>query len=49
MDGEQVVARVEEKIARARAVQRRRILEELITSEESYVADLKVLLHVRNP
>lgn len=29
-----------------RAVQRRKIVEELISSEESYVADLKVLLHV---
>ncbi len=32
-----------------RAIRRRRILEELISSEENYVADLKVLLHVRNP
>lgn len=31
-----------------RAVRRRKILEELVSSEESYVADLKVLLHVRN-
>ena len=46
MDGDQVAARLEKKFARARAVQRRRILEELISSEESYVADLKVLLHV---
>lgn len=46
MDGDQVTARVEEKAARDRAVKRRRILEELISSEESYVADLKVLLHV---
>ena len=29
-----------------RAVQRRKIIEELISSEESYIADLKVLLHV---
>ncbi|KAK3173729.1 hypothetical protein OEA41_007061 [Lepraria neglecta] len=29
-----------------RAVQRRKIVEELISSEESYIADLKVLLHV---
>ena len=46
MDGDQVATRVEEKLARDRAVKRRRILEELISSEESYVADLKVLLHV---
>lgn len=32
-----------------RAVQRRKILEELVSSEESYVADLKVLLHVGSP
>jgi hypothetical protein len=31
-----------------RAVRRRQLLEELVSSEESYVADLKVLLHVRN-
>ena len=29
-----------------RATQRRRLLDELLSSEESYVADLKVLLHV---
>ena len=29
-----------------RAVHRRKIIEELISSEESYIADLKVLLHV---
>lgn len=46
MDGEQIAARAEEKAARDRAVKRRQILEELISSEESYVADLKVLLHV---
>ncbi|KAL9136376.1 MAG: hypothetical protein Q9175_002425 [Cornicularia normoerica] len=49
MDGDQVAARVVEHAARERAVQRRRILEELISSEESYVADLKVLLHVGGP
>jgi len=32
-----------------RAIQRWRILEELVNSEEIYVADLKVLLHVRSP
>lgn len=46
MDGDQVAARAGEKAAWDRAVKRRRILEELISSEESYVADLKVLLHV---
>ena len=30
-----------------RAVQRRRILEELISSEESYIADMKILVNVR--
>ena len=30
----------------ARAIQRRKVLEELFSSEKSYVADLKVLLHV---
>ena len=49
MDGDQVAARVNEHAARDRAVQRRRIVEELISSEESYVADLKVLLHVGGP
>lgn len=46
IDGDQVAARAEERAAWDRAVKRRRILEELISSEESYVADLKVLLHV---
>ena len=46
MEGDQVAARVVEHAARGRAVQRHRILEELVSSEESYVADLKVLLHV---
>lgn len=35
-----------EAAARDRAIQRRRILEELVNSEESYIADLKVLLNV---
>lgn len=35
-----------ELAAWARAVQRRRVLEELYNSEKSYIADLKVLLHV---
>ena len=46
MDGNQAATRAIEHAARNRAVQRRRILEELVSSEESYVADLKVLLHV---
>ena len=49
MDGDQLAARAEEKAAWDRAVHRRRILDELISSEESYVADLKVLLHVGSP
>ena len=49
MDGDQVAARLIEQAARQRAVQRRQIVEELISSEESYVADLKVLLHVSSP
>ena len=35
-----------ELAAWARAMQRRKVLEELFNSEKSYVADLKVLLHV---
>ena len=35
-----------ELAAWARAIQRRKVLEELFSSEKSYVADLKVLLHV---
>ena len=46
IDSDQVAARVIEHAARDRAVQRRQIVEELVSSEESYVADLKVLLHV---
>ena len=46
MDGDQVAARAIEQAAWDRAVQRRRILDELVSSEESYVADLKVLIHV---
>lgn len=36
-----------DEAAKSRAVQRRKILEELIESEESYVGDLKVLTNVR--
>lgn len=46
IDADQVAARAAEHAARDRAVQRRRVVEELVSSEESYVADLKVLLHV---
>lgn len=49
MDNDQAAAIAEGKAAWDRAVKRRRILEELISSEESYVADLKVLLHVGGP
>ena len=49
LDGDQVVARLIDHAARERAVQRRRVVEELVSSEESYVADLKVLLHVGGP
>lgn len=48
-DGDLVAARMVDHAARDRAVKRRRILEELVSSEESYVADLKVLLHVSCP
>lgn len=48
-EGDLVAARLLDHAARDRAVKRRRILEELISSEESYVADLKVLLHVCCP
>ena len=37
-----------ELAAWARAIQRRKVLEELFNSEKSYIADLKVLLHVSN-
>lgn len=47
VDDGQSSAQVHDQAALQRALQRRRVLEELIISEESYVADLKVLLHVR--
>lgn len=37
-----------ELAAWARAIQRRKVLEELFNSEKGYIADLKVLLHVSN-
>ena len=49
MDGDLVSAKLIEHAAKERAAQRRRIVEELVSSEESYVADLKVLLHVGGP
>lgn len=39
-------AAVIDRVTWSRAVQRRKILEELIESEESYVADLKILVNV---
>ena len=46
MDGSRPDVQGIERSAWDRAVQRRKILEELIASEESHIADLKVLLHV---
>ena len=40
--------KTDELAAWARAIQRRKVLEELFNSEKSYIADLKVLLHVSN-
>lgn len=45
-DSGQASFRIVEIAAWARAIQRRKVLEELFSSEKSYVADLKVLLHV---
>ena len=45
--GQRSLKRVE-LAAWARAIQRRKVLEELFNSEKSYIADLKVLLHVSN-
>lgn len=46
MDSSQEYAQAIDDAAWERALQRRRTLEELISSEESYVCDLKVLLNV---
>ncbi|MCJ1469436.1 hypothetical protein MMC07_008069 [Pseudocyphellaria aurata] len=46
IDSSQGSAQVIDEAAWIRAVQRRRTLEELVSSEESYVADLKVLVNV---
>ena len=45
-DSGQASLKTVELAAWARAIQRRKVLEELFSSEKSYVADLKVLLHV---
>lgn len=49
MDGTQGSAQLIDEAAWLRAVKRRRTLEELISSEESYIADLKVLVNVKTP
>lgn len=46
LDKSQVFARFMDEAAWERARQRRRTLEEIVSSEESYVADLKVLVNV---
>jgi len=46
LDKSQVFARFMDEAAWDRARQRRRTLEEIVSSEESYVADLKVLVNV---
>lgn len=46
VDSSQGSGQVVDEAAWARAIQRRRTLEELVSSEESYIADLKVLVNV---
>ena len=46
MDSNQGSAQIMDEAAWGRAVQRRRTLEELISSEESYITDLKFLINV---
>ena len=46
MDSSQDVSRFIDEAARDRAIQRRKILEELVASEEGYINDLKILAHV---
>ncbi|KAG8533674.1 uncharacterized protein KY384_001415 [Bacidia gigantensis] len=46
IDSTNDIARVADEAALNRAVQRRRILEEMLASEEGYINDLKVLAHV---
>lgn len=49
VNGNQESAAMVDEAAWDRAVQRRRTLEELVSSEESYIADLKVLKNVSVP
>lgn len=46
VDSSQGSGQAVDEAAWARAIQRRRTLEELVSSEESYIADLKVLVNV---
>jgi hypothetical protein len=46
-DSHRAMGPILDESAWLRSVQRRRIVEELITSEESYIADLKVLINVQ--
>ena len=48
LDHDRPQIQVIDEAALSRAVQRRKTLEELVFSEESYIADLKVLVNVRN-
>ena len=45
-DSNQEALRIADEAAWSRAVQRRKILEELMASEEGYISDLKILAHV---
>lgn len=49
MDSTQGSAQLIDEAAWLRAIKRRKTLEELISSEESYIADLKVLVNVKIP
>lgn len=49
IDSSQGSTQIIDEAAWNRAIQRRRTLEELISSEESYIADLKVLINVDSP
>ena len=46
VDSDQDASRIVAQVANARALQRRKILEELLSTEESYINDLKILRHV---
>jgi len=48
-DSHRALGPILDESAWLRSVQRRKIVEELISSEESYIADLKVLINVRLP